>query len=100
MVRQTPTRRLRVIVLAIAGAGMLATAALAATSTPPNGAYGKVPSRGGYGGYGGYGQATPGYDDDGSGPDDGGKPDKKKDKKAKKKDRQVNKDKQRQQDKP
>ncbi len=49
MIRQTPSRRHRVVVLAAAMAGMLATAALAATSTAPNGSYGKVPARGGYG---------------------------------------------------
>ncbi len=41
--------------IAVAGAGMLATAALAATSTAPNGSYGNLPVTGGYGGYGGYG---------------------------------------------
>jgi hypothetical protein len=54
MVRQTPRRRLRVLVAAVAGAGMLATAALTAMSKPPSGSYGKLPARGGYGGYGGY----------------------------------------------
>src|SRR6266508_3185461 len=52
MIRQTPSRRLKVVVLAAAGAGMLATAALAATSTAPRGSYGGLPARGGYGGYG------------------------------------------------
>jgi len=33
MIRQTPSRRLRVVALAVAAAGMVATAALAATST-------------------------------------------------------------------
>ena len=43
---QTPSRRLRVFAAAVAAAGLLATATLAATSTPPGGKYG------GYGGYG------------------------------------------------
>jgi hypothetical protein len=71
MIRQTPTRRLKVLVTAVAGAGMLATAALAATSTAPRGSYGGLPVSGGYGGYGGYGFSA---DDDSAvdgGQDDG-----------------------------
>ena len=59
MIRQTPMRRVKVLVAAAMGAGMLATAALAATSTAPRGSYGGLPVRGGYGGYGGYGQGEP-----------------------------------------
>ena len=99
MLRQAPSRWLRVIALTVAGAGMLATAALAATSTPPNGGYGKLPARGGYGGYGGYGSyggyygGSPGRIDDGSARDGGQKPDEtkkeKKNKKSKGEDKQV-----------
>lgn len=82
MIRQTPTRRLKVLVTAVAGAGMLATAALAATSTAPRGSYGGLPVSGGYGGYGSSA-------DDGSA-EDGGQPDKgkksKKDKQRKQQD--------------
>jgi hypothetical protein len=46
---QTPSRRLRVLAVAVAVAGMLATATLAATSTAPKGSYGKQPEYGGYG---------------------------------------------------
>src|SRR5256714_775870 len=62
MIRQTPSRRVRVVALAVAGAGMLATAALAATSTAPNGSYGKMPRYGGgaAGGGGGGGAARRG----------------------------------------
>ena len=66
MIRQTPSRRLRVVALAVAGAGMLATAALAATSTAPNGSYGKMP------GYGGHPKAAPGNDYGSGGSADGG----------------------------
>jgi hypothetical protein len=61
MIRQTPSRRLRIVVVATAGAGMLATAALAATYAAPNGSYGKLP------GYGGYGRAASSTGDFGSG---------------------------------
>src|SRR5882724_6893681 len=65
MIRQTPSRRLRVVAVAVAGAGMVATAALAATSTAPNGSYGKLP------GYGGYSKAKASGSDFGSGGSDG-----------------------------
>src|SRR2546430_11055685 len=66
MIRQTPSGRLRVVAVAVAGAGMLATAALAATSTAPNGSYGKLP------GYGGHGRSTASGSDYGSGGSPGG----------------------------
>ena len=73
MLRQTPSRRLRLVALAVASGLMLASAALAATSTAPEGTYG---------GYGGYGSTAPsdgfGSDEPSGQPDDDQKPKKQK----------------------